>query len=145
MRNTLDLYRNFLTSPNTHLSATLTPMKHFFLLTIFTVVLSACAVTQQTSMHPSWDADQDGINDCEKEGICDDSVDYSEPRKEGDTSENSGSLEVYTEASWKTMIDASCLRFFDGCNNCRREEGSELAACTKKFCLAYEKPVCLDE
>ncbi len=33
-------------------------------------------------MHPSWDKDQDGINDCEKEGICDDSVNYSLPRPE---------------------------------------------------------------
>lgn len=32
------------------------------------------------TMHPSWDADGDGINDCEAEGICDDSVDYTLPR-----------------------------------------------------------------
>lgn len=31
-------------------------------------------------MHPTWDADKDGINDCEKEGTCDDSVDYTLPR-----------------------------------------------------------------
>ena len=33
-----------------------------------------------TGMHPSWDADNDGVNDCEKDGTCDDSVDYSQPR-----------------------------------------------------------------
>lgn len=32
------------------------------------------------TMHPSWDADQDGINDCETDGSCDHAVDYSQPR-----------------------------------------------------------------
>lgn len=32
-------------------------------------------------MHPSWDSDNDWINDCEKEDTCDDSVDYSLPRE----------------------------------------------------------------
>ena len=31
-------------------------------------------------MHPSWDVDKDGVNDCEKDGTCDDSVNYSLPR-----------------------------------------------------------------
>ena len=31
-------------------------------------------------MHSSWDVDKDGVNDCEKDGTCDDSVDYSLPR-----------------------------------------------------------------
>ena len=34
-----------------------------------------------SKMHPSWDADKDGINDCEKDGICDHTVDYSLPRR----------------------------------------------------------------
>lgn len=34
----------------------------------------------EDTMHPSWDLDEDGINDCEKDGTCDDSVDYTEPR-----------------------------------------------------------------
>lgn len=40
-----------------------------------------------TKFDPSWDADGDGINDCEKDGTCDDSVDYSMPRQDmmGDT------------------------------------------------------------
>ena len=33
-----------------------------------------------SGMHPSWDADGDGVNDCENDGSCDDSVDYSLPR-----------------------------------------------------------------
>ncbi|MEA3468881.1 MAG: M13 family metallopeptidase [Thermodesulfobacteriota bacterium] len=32
------------------------------------------------TMHPSWDVNKDGLNDCEDDGSCDDSVDYSLPR-----------------------------------------------------------------
>lgn len=32
-------------------------------------------------MHPSWDLDGDGINDCELDGTCDHTVDYSQPRR----------------------------------------------------------------
>ncbi|WP_052481070.1 lysozyme inhibitor LprI family protein [Gilvimarinus agarilyticus] len=32
------------------------------------------------AMHPSWDADHDGINDCENDGSCDHTVNYNEPR-----------------------------------------------------------------
>ena len=32
------------------------------------------------TMHPSWDVDKDGVNDCEKDGSCDHTVDYSLPR-----------------------------------------------------------------
>lgn len=31
-------------------------------------------------MHPSWDRNNDGINDCEDDGSCDDSIDYTQPR-----------------------------------------------------------------
>jgi hypothetical protein len=31
-------------------------------------------------MHQSWDLDFDGINDCENEGNCDDSVDYTKAK-----------------------------------------------------------------
>ena len=31
-------------------------------------------------MHPSWDADNNGINDCETNGSCDHSIDYTQPR-----------------------------------------------------------------
>lgn len=51
---------------------------------------------------------------------------------------------VYTSESWKEMIAPSCQSFFDGCNNCRRTEGSELAACTKMACSVYEQPECND-
>ncbi len=33
-------------------------------------------------MHPSWDRDRDGLNDCEKDGSCDHTVDYSRPRED---------------------------------------------------------------
>jgi len=38
------------------------------------------------TLHPSWDTDKDGINDCEKENSCDHSLDYSLPKL--DTAEN---------------------------------------------------------
>jgi hypothetical protein len=50
----------------------------------------------------------------------------------------------YDTNSWKTMIPASCQSFFDGCNNCRRAEGSAIAACTRKACQEYQQPRCLD-
>ncbi len=50
----------------------------------------------------------------------------------------------YDQNSWKTMIPDTCVSYFDGCNNCRREPGSDIAACTRKACMEYAKPVCLD-
>ncbi|TGE83814.1 hypothetical protein C7Y70_09470 [Pseudoalteromonas sp. KS88] len=32
------------------------------------------------TMHPSWDSDGDGINDCENEGSCDHTIDYTKPK-----------------------------------------------------------------
>lgn len=31
-------------------------------------------------MHYTWDMDEDRLNDCEKDGSCDHTVDYSKPR-----------------------------------------------------------------
>lgn len=52
---------------------------------------------------------------------------------------------VYDQNSWKDIIPASCVSFNDGCNACRRSSADpSIAACTKKFCETYTKPVCLD-
>lgn len=40
----------------------------------------ATPATGAPAMHPSWDADGDGINDCEKDGSCDHTTDYTQPR-----------------------------------------------------------------
>ncbi|MEH6394491.1 hypothetical protein [Pseudoalteromonas sp.] len=32
------------------------------------------------TMHPSWDSDGDGVNDCENDGSCDHTIDYSKAR-----------------------------------------------------------------
>lgn len=40
------------------------------------------SMLQVKRMHLSWDADKDGINDCEKEGSCDHTIDYTQPRME---------------------------------------------------------------
>ncbi|MFV0575699.1 MAG: hypothetical protein ACK5NC_09875 [Vibrio sp.] len=39
------------------------------------------ATESTANMHSSWDLDGDGINDCEKDGSCDHTIDYSKPRK----------------------------------------------------------------
>ena len=36
---------------------------------------------RRTRMHPSWDVDGNSVNDCEKDGSCDHTIDYSLPRK----------------------------------------------------------------
>lgn len=51
---------------------------------------------------------------------------------------------VYTSESWKDIIPSACQNFSDGCNTCVRSEGSEVAACTRKACMTYERPVCLE-
>jgi membrane-bound inhibitor of C-type lysozyme len=50
----------------------------------------------------------------------------------------------YDMNSWKTIIGDECRSFSDGCNNCFRESG-KMAACTRKACLSYQQPRCLDE
>lgn len=52
--------------------------------------------------------------------------------------------EAYDQESWKTMIAEDCRTFFDGCNTCQRAPGADAAACTRKACMEYEKPRCLD-
>lgn len=49
------------------------------------VSLTACSpdtpsTTQAPTLHPSWDKDGDGRNDCEKDGSCDHTVDYTKAR-----------------------------------------------------------------
>lgn len=88
------------------------------------------------SMHPSWDIDNDGINDCETEGTCDDSVDYSQPKPTtlNNNETATGGLSV-TGVFWKlvemddvaiTVAKAPTVTFteefiegFSGCNNYR--------------------------
>jgi len=49
-------------------------------LMIFDEITQATQAPAPKGMHPSWDVDKDGVNDCEKDGTCDDSVNYSLPR-----------------------------------------------------------------
>lgn len=51
---------------------------------------------------------------------------------------------TYDQNSWQTMVAASCMSFFDGCNNCNRSSEDGAVGCTKKFCQQYEEPKCLD-
>lgn len=54
------------------------------------------------------------------------------------------SLDSYTQNSWKTMILPSCQSFFDGCNNCVRRADAKQLTCTRKACMVYQQPRCLD-
>jgi hypothetical protein len=61
------------------------PVKKKILLwmTALTLALAGCALdgsTAEPRMHPSWDLNRDGINDCEDDGTCDDARDYTLPR-----------------------------------------------------------------
>lgn len=38
--------------------------------------------TSASKIHPSWDLDNDGINDCEKYGTCDHTIDYTQEKPE---------------------------------------------------------------
>lgn len=50
----------------------------------------------------------------------------------------------YDSQSWKSIISDSCQAYFDGCNQCRRALDSTAVACTRKACIEYKKPYCLD-
>ena len=46
------------------------------------IVLKNCSINKAIKrMHPSWDINNDSINDCESDGSCDHTIDYSQPRK----------------------------------------------------------------
>jgi len=46
------------------------------------IVLKNCSINKPIKrMHPSWDINNDSINDCESDGSCDHTIDYSQPRK----------------------------------------------------------------
>lgn len=51
----------------------------------------------------------------------------------------------YGPDSWKSIIPESCAHFFDGCNTCTRAPDAKMAVCTRKACMAYKEPKCLDE
>lgn len=53
--------------------------------------------------------------------------------------------QVYNSESWKEIIPDTCMRFYDGCNECFRQEGSNLVSCTEIGCETYSRPKCLDE
>ncbi|MDD3262816.1 MAG: hypothetical protein PHR61_03135 [Candidatus Absconditabacteria bacterium] len=140
------------------------------------------------TMHPSWDLDNDGINDCESDGTCDDSVDYTKPKqetKQGNISEsctmeyapvcakveiqcirapcepieqtfsnrcmiNANKLATFlyegeckTNKNDENIIPETCKSFFDGCNNCFKENNGE-TICTEIYCETYQEPKCLD-
>lgn len=61
---------------------------------------------REYKMHPSWDANKDGLNDCENDSSCDDSVDYSQPRHTNKTNYEG----LSTEAAQK-MAESNKVAF----------------------------------
>lgn len=70
------------------------------------------AEENKAKMHPSWDADGDWINDCEKEWICDDSVDYTLPRTFEYACDNSEKFFVTVDWDKMTLNDNKTKRFY---------------------------------
>lgn len=68
----------------------------------------------------------------------------SETESTTEAGEASAGEQAYDSNSWKTVIAKDCQRFTDGCNNCVRNLESGVAACTRRACVAYSKPECLD-
>lgn len=52
---------------------------------------------------------------------------------------------TYDSNSWKTLIDPGCQAYFDGCHQCRSAEGAQMGVCTRKACVEYQKPYCMDQ
>lgn len=93
----------------------------FLLLILSTLVLSACAKQSEINQEAPLLNEANNINQ-----------------------EEANPIMSYNSESWKSLIPESCQAFSDGCNNCRRVEGSSDAACTMMFCETYQEPVCLD-
>jgi hypothetical protein len=51
----------------------------------------------------------------------------------------------YDQNSWQQLIPPDCKAYFDGCNHCRRNPETGIAACTRKACMTYSKPYCFDD
>jgi len=56
-----------------------------------------------------------------------------------------GDAPGYDMNSWKFIIADDCRSFFDGCNQCVRDPGKEIAACTRMYCAEYQRPRCRDD
>lgn len=71
------------------------------LLAVFLAAIQACstpaAEVAPSRMHPSWDQDGDGVNDCEMDGTCDHSVDYTRPRPHADHISAAPSFDCHQE------------------------------------------------
>lgn len=73
------------------------------------------------AMHQSWDLNLDGLNDCEYEGICDDTIDYTSPKT------------YKTSSDFLKAEGNICMQATDGCNNVMIIDW-KLWAMTKMYC-----------
>mgnify|MGYP000980958500 CR=1 FL=1 len=74
--------------------------------------------SNKSSMHWSWDLNNDGINDCENEGLCDDSVDYTQPKNSAEGLDcNEGNNIVFDK------IKNQWVDCYGVCHTCTPENG----------------------
>lgn len=57
---------------------------------------------------------------------------------------SNGATDNYNAESWREVIPAGCVAYFDGCNTCARNLQTGDTACTQKACKEYQQPRCLD-
>ncbi len=50
----------------------------------------------------------------------------------------------YNDKSWQTILEKSCIVFYDGCNTCWKQKDG-IVECTSMACRSYKKPFCLDK
>jgi len=67
-------------------------------------ILDVQYTESKASMHPSWDTNEDGINDCEQEGSCDDTVDYTQSRPSTSPLEAQQWMWVQTQYPDETLV-----------------------------------------
>lgn len=81
----------------------------------FNLIKEAYLIKEQTNwlkMHPSWDLNKDWLNDCEDDGTCDDSVDYTLPRTFEYTCNENKTMYISIDKDVLTLNDNFTKRFY---------------------------------
>ncbi|WP_434339548.1 lysozyme inhibitor LprI family protein [Motilimonas cestriensis] len=86
----------------------------------------------QTKMHPSWDSDHDGINDCENDGSCDHTIDYSQPRDNANSAHSSIAVQPTFDCQQEKLSSAEKLI----CSDSTLAQYDQAMATTFKSALA---------
>lgn len=85
-------------------------------------------IKTSAGMHPSWDSDGDGINDCEKDGSCDHSINYSQarPQPSFDCSHSNNMIEqLICNDNELADLDQQLHHSFQAASEQQQQTGSE--------------------